>query len=67
MQKKDRPNALTCDVSSKLKGRADMLDKQNPLKDEEARSKKVIKIALIALSIVEIAVMIVVFVRHRSG
>ena len=33
--------------------------------DEEARSRKVIKIALIAFSIVELIVMVAIFVKHK--
>jgi len=33
--------------------------------DDEARSRKVIKIALIAFSIVELIVMVVIFVKHK--
>jgi hypothetical protein len=37
------------------------------LKDEEARSKKVIKIALIAFSIVELIVMVAIFLKKGLG
>ena len=44
-----------------------MQDNYKTIVDEELRSKKVIKIAVIAFSIVELIVMIAIILKYRIG
>ena len=53
-----------CVVKYKNRSEDKMPDNKS-LIDDEARSRKVIKIALIAFSIVELIVMVVIFVKHK--
>lgn len=44
-----------------------MQESHESVTDEERRSKKVIKIALIAFSIVELVVMVAIIIKQRIG